>query len=85
MIPNDYGATNNTLQRKGYGLSLATSYILCMDGKNFYSGAILYPHSYADFWWLEHDEIESLDVRNLAAIATLQHVMCTLSKSTYIS
>ena len=63
MISNRHAVANNPLIPDQYDVSKPTSFILYTDCNNLYGAAMSQPLAYADFRWLDRNEIESLDVR----------------------
>ena len=49
--------------------------VLCTDGNNLYGAAMSQPLPYADFRWLDRNEIESLDVRDVSDDADIGYIL----------
>ena len=52
-----------------------SSFILYTDCNNLYGAAMSQPLPYADFRWLDRNEIESLDVRNVSDDSDIGYIL----------
>ena len=75
MVPNYHAKAKNPLIADQYDALKPTSFILYTDCNNLYATALSQPLPYADFRWLDRNEINSLDVRTLSDDGDMCYVL----------
>ena len=75
MVPNRHAVANNPLVSDGYDATKPNTYILYTDCNNLYGAAMSHPLPYDGFRWLDRNEIESLDVRNVSVDGDIGYIL----------
>ncbi|XP_070531293.1 uncharacterized protein, partial [Cardiocondyla obscurior] len=72
---NRYARANNRYMRSGYDSSKPSSYIMYYDVNNLYGWAMCQSLPYANFEWVDDEELANLDVNAIAADSPTGYIL----------